>query len=193
MLWFFIGAFALIVSVGIKLIVSTLACHSLEKWLSHKSHAMTWGFVSAFCELGLAAFVFFFLLPDGSLWNVIVFGIGAGGCEAVILFGVVLYQKDNTSKQDVLVWHQRWTFVIERTGALLIHIGSRGLVWLGVHGTVYPLMLGMIIFASVDGVATYGVLDKWDWLEYQTWKRFYAFVIVSGVLDILLFIGTYYI
>ena len=81
----------------------------------------------------------------------------------------------------------------ERFGALLGHIGSRGLVWLSISGPFYPFVLAIIGFTAVDGVATYGVYKKWDWLKPKIWKRFYGFVTLVGVVEVNLFLGLYFL
>lgn len=192
--WFVLGGITWAVSVGIKIAFSGL----LELWalgahehFSKKLHALLQGLLSAFTELGAAALVFVYVLSEGGLLHAIAFGAGAGIVEALILLGMALFSKEE--KPTGLPWYQQWTFVIERFGALLGHIGSRGLVWLSVSGPFYPFMLAIIGFTAIDSVATYGVYKKWDWLEPKTWKRFYGFVILVGIIEIILFLGLYFL
>ncbi len=191
--WFLLGAVTWAVSVGIKIAFSGL----LELWIlgaykhvSKKLYALLQGLLSAFTELGATALVFIYILSEGGLLHVVAFGAGAGVVEALILLGVALFSKEKNEAK--LLWYQNWTFVIERFGALLGHIGSRGLVWLGISGPLYPLALAIIGFTAVDGVATYGVYKKWDWMEPKLWKRFYGFVMLVGILEVALFLGLYY-
>ncbi len=44
-------------------------------------------------------------------------------------------------------------------------------------------------FVIVDGLAVYGLVKKWEWLEWETWSRFYGAVTTISVLDLLLFIA----
>ena len=112
------------------------------------------------------------------------------------MLGCLAKQKQATNKSaSALPWYQEWTFVVERTGALLGHLGSRGLVWLAVHSPLnpaVPALLALISFSAVDGVATYGTLKKWDWLKPRTWKRFYGFATLVGTFEISLFLGLYF-
>lgn len=193
-LWFLLGAVTWAVSVGIKIAFSGL----LEFWIlgthghvSKKFLALLQGLLSAFTELGAVALVFIYILSEGGLFHVVAFGAGAGIIEALILLGMTLFSKEE--KPADLPWYQQWTFVIERFSALLGHIGSRGLVWLGISGPFYPFILAIIGFTAVDGVATYGVYKKWDWLEPKTWKRFYGFVTLVGITEIVLFLGLFFL
>lgn len=192
MWWFVLGGITWAVSVGIKIVLAGLFDLSYKERLSAKAYAAWQGLLSAVTELGAAALVFIYVLSTGSLASVVAFGAGAGVLEALILLGLAFVSKEKSEDKETLPWYQRWTFVIERFGALLGHIGSRGLVWLSVHGSIYPLVLAVIAFASIDGVATYGTFKKWDWLELKTWKRFYGFVIVVGMVEVMLFLGLYF-
>jgi hypothetical protein len=82
---------------------------------------------------------------------------------------------------------RRHTFLVERTAALIGHVGSRGLVWLSVHGPLWPGAAALLAFASVDGLAAYGVRREWDWLSPRVWWRFYPVVFGMGVLELLAF------
>lgn len=189
--WFVLGGITWAVSVGIKVIFSGLLdLHVLQakRDVSKKLHALLHGLLSAVTELGAAAFVFIRILPEGNPFYVIVFGIGAGLSEATVLLIIALFSKEKNNEKSI-PWYQKWTFVIERFGALLGHVGSRGLVWLSAHGFMYPFFIALVLFASVDSVATYGVFKKWDWLEPKRWKRFYGFVTLMGIMEIILFLG----
>ena len=199
--WFVLGALTWAVSVVVKLVLSGALHIATTKRLSPKWYAMVQGALSAVTELGAAALVFLYLLPEGSLSLVLAFGAGAGIVEALILFGVGLFEKTKAQETvadkstSALPWYQEWTFVVERFGALLGHVGSRGLVWFAVHSPLsaaLPAIFALISFSAVDGVATYGTLKKWNWLEPRIWKRFYSFATLVGALEVALFFGLYF-
>ncbi|MGH9363083.1 MAG: hypothetical protein ACRD2T_14325 [Thermoanaerobaculia bacterium] len=81
----------------------------------------------------------------------------------------------------------QWTFVVERGLALIGHTGSRGLIWLGTTGAPWCAAVALATFTLVDGVAAYGWLRKWDWLEIRTWRRSYGLCAAVGILELLLF------
>lgn len=189
--WFLLGAVTWAISVGVKIAVSGAFDVSFRDRISDTQYTAFQGLLSAVTELGAAAIVFAYMLSEGTLIHAVAFGAGAGILEAVILLVMALLSKEK--EERVLPWYQEWTFVIERFGALLGHIGSRGLVWLSIHGPAYPFIIAILGFATVDGVATYGVLKKWDWLQPKIWKQFYSFVTLAGVAEITLFLGLYYI
>ncbi|MBI5629844.1 MAG: hypothetical protein HY921_03045 [Elusimicrobia bacterium] len=64
----------------------------------------------------------------------------------------------------------------------LIAAAARGgFLWFAV-----PAGIG---FAVVNGLAVYGSIQKWEWLEWKTWSRFYGMVTIISVLELLLFIA----
>jgi hypothetical protein len=94
----------------------------------------------------------------------------------------VAVSRSTSAAPDTL--RARWTFVVERATALLGHAASRGLVWLAVRGRLPAVgAIACALFGTVDGVATYGVSKKWDWLEGRIWRRFYGFVLVVALVE----------
>lgn len=67
-------------------------------------------------------------------------------------------------------------------------MGSRGLIWLAVIQSPWFALPASIGFVIVDGLAVYGLVQKWEWLEWDTWSRFYGMVTTISVLELVLFI-----
>ena len=186
------------VSVGLKFPLSGLWEATVGKRLSHSIRAAVLGFLSAGCELGTAAVAFEWLLPPGTAWHAAAFGTGVGQLEMVALLVVAAWQatKARDTQADSagappsgdVPWHVRWTFIVERASSLLGHVGSRGLVWLSLHGEPWTFIVAMVTFALVDGVAAYGSMRHWDWLSVSIWKRFYGFIMAIGLVEVALFV-----
>jgi hypothetical protein len=141
------------------------------------------------CELGCAAVCFLWVLADGSAWNAASFGAGAGWIEVIaLLIPGLFWNKDKAPEQECDSWHVRWTFLIERTGAVLLHIGTRGLVWLAIRQSIWFAIPAFVGFAVVDGLAVYGTLKKWDWLEQKTWRWFFGILAGVSLLELSLFV-----
>jgi hypothetical protein len=197
LLWLGAGALVWGLSVEIKFLLADLWEIAAGERLPHAMRAAVHGLLSAACELGAAAAALKWVLPMGTAWHATAFGVGAGQVESCVLFSVGFWQAASTapaqtdvpgaSSSAVVPWHVRGTFVVERASALLGHVGSRGLVWLGLHAMPWTFALALATFALVDGVATHGSFRRWNWLAFPTWWRFYAFTLAVGLVELAVF------
>lgn len=71
---------------------------------------------------------------------------------------------------------------------MLGHVGSRGLIWLAIHGAPGLAAFAITGFAVVDGLAIYGTIQKWVGLEQRTWRWFYGIVTGVSLLEFSAFI-----
>jgi len=153
--------------------------------------AVALGFLSAACELGLAAASIAWLLPGGTVEHGVAFGAGAGGIEVLFLLaiamrpGKVISTPAAGAPEEVSpdTFRTRWTFIVERATALFGHAASRGLVWVSLRGQLIAGLIALVLFAAVDAVATYGTSAKWDWLEARTWRRFYGYASAVALIE----------
>lgn len=187
-LWFATGAIAWGISVALKILLAKLLHRGLGDATSLKVRGTAHGTLSAACELGCAAVCFLWLLADGNAWNAASFGAGAGWIEIVALLAAYILSDNNRTLAEELPWHVRWTFLVERAGAVLGHVGSRGLVWLAIQRSPWFAVPAVAGFAIVDGLAVYGTIRKWDWLEWRTWSWFYGVVMSVSLVELSLFI-----
>jgi hypothetical protein len=188
-LWFAAGAIVWAISVAAKIPLARFLHRGLGESATPEIRGAAHGVLSAACELGCAAACFVWFLTDGSAWTTAAFGAGAGWIEVVALLIPSLRSGDKGPESDELPWHVRWTFLIERTGAVIGHTGSRGLIWLAVIRNPWFALPAGMGFAIVDGLAVYGSIQKWKWLEWETWSRFYGAVTTISMLELLLFIA----
>lgn len=188
--WLGLGALAWLAAVAAKVVLSGLLHLALGTSRPRRAAALQ-GLLSAATELGAAAVCLLELLPRGSALHAAAFGAGAAGLELGWLLVAATVEAAEAARGDAAAapWHVRWTFVIERAAAALGHVGSRGLVWLALGGPAWPAAVATLSFAAVDGVATLGVLEQWDWLDPRRWRRFYGFVAAVGAGELLLFLS----
>ena len=188
-LWFAAGGIVWAISVAAKIPLAGFLHKGLGESATSEALGVAHGVLSAACELGCAAACFVWYLADGSVWTAAAFGAGAGWIEVVALLIPSLCSGAQGPESDELPWHVRWTFLVERTGAVIGHTGSRGLIWLAVIQNPWFALPAGIGFAIVDGLAVYGSVRKWEWFEWVIWSRFYGAVTTISVLELLLFIG----
>ena len=78
----------------------------------------------------------------------------------------------------------QWLKVLERIWATLLHVSSRALVYLAIRsGNPVPAAVAVCGFACVDGMAYYGLLQKWRFDQAQTLARVHTYV--GGVAMVL--------
>lgn len=177
-------------AVGVKLLTE----RPFKRWAANLpawGHAFLWGSWSAVTELGFAALAMGAFLGAGSLAQIISFGSGAGGIEILALLTMSLRSGPNATNEGAAVElpvHVVWSFVVERTGAFIGHVGSRGLIALALYDQMWAAPVAVASFALVDGLAIFGRLRGWDWMSLYVWMRFYALVVGLGLFELLLFL-----
>jgi uncharacterized membrane protein YhfC len=181
--WFGLGIFSWIVAVLAKnLVLFALDAAGVDSW-SISSQAALSGIVSAMTELGAAAW--FLRRATLALSDALAFGAAIGSFE--VLFVLLLGWLEGFSDPPASVTDQ-FAFVdafllLERLLALIGHTASRLLLYVGIHRRRPSIiLLAIVLFSIVDGVASYGVLADWDWNSPTVLVGFYSFVtIVTGV------------
>jgi len=193
------GFLAYIIGVtGVKLpVYHILVARFLHKRLSNFWLSVCQGFISAFSELG-AAFAFFMLIvPKLSLAQLVGFGAGAGAVEAIMLpfiknplRGTPLEEhaseliEKSESKLSI-----QWMSVPERVWASIIHIATRGLVYLAIiTANFIPALIAVCIFAAADGRAYYALLQGWRFDDLHVLGRFHAYLVALALLAAVSFI-----
>jgi hypothetical protein len=162
----------------------------LHPRLARRPLSAAQGFVSALSELGSAAWFMVVVVPDMTLAQLVGFGVAAAGVEAVVLpfmgnpfAGTPLEEHsrhifDRPTNRRAL----EWMGVLERALVFMPHVSSRGLIYVSIaSGSPYPAMIGIVLFAAIDGVGYFGHLSKWDFGEVHILTRFYAFLAIIGI------------
>ena len=175
------------------------------RWLnlifSHRDAYFSWalsqGLLSALLELGTAA-AYLQGLKNASLSSVFAFGLGAGSAEVIYVLGLGSFTK--ADPDALATWTQaaahslcvRYQVPIERTFALIGHVGSRGILYVGLHRS-FPaqglLLIGAVaLFALVDGVAYYGHLRGWNWSDPSLCAKSQGFFAFLSVVELAIFL-----
>ncbi|MDP1621887.1 MAG: hypothetical protein Q8M08_06070 [Bacteroidales bacterium] len=165
--------------------------------LSNKWLGITQGLVSAFSELGSALIFFHFVLTDLSLPQLIGFGLAAGAVESVILpfignpfTGTPLEKHTADMEQKMsLNLSMQWMGVLERLIAMVIHIASRGLIYVSmITFSLLPGIIAVVTFAAVDGRGYYALQEKWAFDNIKVLKKFYLFLAIIALLQSVSFL-----
>jgi hypothetical protein len=188
-------------AVGFKgLLYAGLVVPVLHKRLSPAWLATAQGFVSALSELGAAALFFLLVIPRLSLPELIGFGAAAGIVEALVIplmsiGGINVLSGTPVEKHAAEQWQDLGATplavmvfpLVERGLTMVLHTSSRALIYAAiVLGNVVPALLAVSLFASVDGVAYYALLNKWKFLSFVVAIKFYALVaIAAGLLSLM--------
>jgi len=138
------------------------------------------GIVSALCELGAAAL--FLRRRDLRGSDLIAFGVGIGAFE--VLFVMVLGWTTESGTSSVVWWVAGIEFFVERTLAMIGHVASRVLVHVALRlRNILPALITVFIFASVDGVASYGWAAGWNWEAARVLVPVLGFIAIMGGLE----------
>lgn len=153
--------------------------------LSAPALAGVQGIFSACSELGVAAAFFAYVIPRLSYWQVVGFGVGAGAVEAIMLpFIANPFKGTKLEEHSAEVFRAaadapgvQWLSVVERIWAMLLQVSTRGLVYLSVaNGSLFPVCVAVVGFATVDGSAYYWHLKQWRFDSVRVLARVHAFV-----------------
>lgn len=197
-----IGYGALSYALG-AVVFKGLLYYGLVVPVLHKRLTPAWlapaqGFVSALSELGAAALFFLLVIPRLSLPDLIGFGAAAGIIEAIILplmsiGGINLFSGTPVENHAAEQWQDLGATpftvmvfpIVERGLTMVLHTSSRALIYAAiVLGNVSPALLAVSLFACVDGLAYYALLNKWKFLSFTVAIKFYAVIaIAAGILS----------
>jgi hypothetical protein len=173
----------------------------LHPRLARRPLSAAQGLVSALSELGSAALFMVFVVPEMTLAQLIGLGVAAAAVEAVVLpFMGNPFEGTPLEDHAARVFEQasqnhalEWMGVLERALVFMPHVSSRGLIYVSIAtGSPYPAIIGIMLFAALDGVGYFGHLSKWEFGEVHTLNRFYAFLATIGVVQTVCFIWFYW-
>jgi hypothetical protein len=182
--WFLLGAGSWALAVALKVAadvaVQRTAKVELRDWLA----ATLSGVWSSVCELGLAAFAFWFW--GATFADAVVLALGAALAEFIILFPGALsanWGKKQPKTKEAAGWN---AFYAERGVAAANHLAARGLLWLGVGGSAGLAAAGSALglFALSEGIQAYGQAKEWDWLNRKILLSFLLFQLVVVGLQV---------
>jgi hypothetical protein len=191
------GGVAWALAQVIKVPAYLTASRLLRKRLRLLEWAAVRGLVSALSELALSAIYLAYFLPMWSGQNVIAFGVGVSSAEILFLLMIIIIHRlahrsqtkdDRPSMAPKGPLCIRYSFLIERFGALTLHVGSRCLVFISLwQHEAWVGIWALVSFTLVDSLAAYGKLRNWNWLDPHICRRFYGIVLSVGASDLVLF------
>jgi len=188
-------------SWGFGAILKLVLYHGVIRNLRHDSTSILGvsalnGLVSGVTELGLAL-AFFAFLPVLSLWDVVAFGVGIGTIEAHLvttssnpLKGTALEKSAVELEATVARQSGGRRFVYgyvlpftERRIAAVIHVGTRGLVYVAYHSTnSLPFVIALAAFLFADGIIGYRLIHQGRLSELRVLNMTYVALSVIAVL-----------
>ena len=202
-LWaFFIGGTSWTVALGAKMLVGFLPIMR-KLMLAGPVGAAIWGLISGTCELGVFGIAFVVTMLPLNPISGLACGLGAACFEIaylVVAGAIEDYRHPNPEKfkrwlagAKVSNWIAHMA-VIERIGASLLHILTRVLVVVSfLTLNPGPALIALAAFIVVDGLATFGVAEDWDWFNATICRRFYTSVYsVVSLCLLALAIVTYF-
>jgi hypothetical protein len=180
------GVLAWALGVAAKAIIHhVLVDRAVRRGTEHRVASIGLGLLSATAELGVAATFFVFVWHPPTFAQLVGFGAGAGMAEAVIVPFMTNPFRGSTLEAhatDVFAMAAndplfQWLKVLERIWATLLHVSSRGLVYLAI-ASANPVPAGIAVcgFAFVDGLAYYGLLENWRFDHRATLRRVHVCV-----------------
>lgn len=187
--WLLLGAGSWVLAVVLKVladvIVQRTATVALQDWVA----SLLSGIWSSVCEIGLAAFAFWYW--SATFADALVMALGAGAAEFLILLPAALSTKLDKKKTTKAQERANWNaFFAERTVAFASHLAARALAWLGIGGTGGLAALGSAfgLFATTEAIQAYGQAKEWDWLNNRTLWTFLFFQIALVLAEIALIV-----
>jgi len=187
------GSGTWVASQGVKGTLYAAASRFLRDRLPRAGWAAVRGGLSAICELGVSAVYFVLSLPTASVSTLVGFGVGASSAEVLFLSVVRILAQRQRARRGQATGASRHPylqhlFLVERAVTLLLHVGSRCLVYAAIFQLKpWAGVWAVVSFSLVDGFAAYGKLQHWNWLAPRVSTRFYGFVLAIAASDLALF------
>lgn len=187
--------------VGLKLVLYHLIVARLHSRLSPNRVAALNGLVSGVSEMS-AALVLLLYLKKLTLDGVLAFGLAAGSIEAMVvvsipnlLSGTPLQEGVNKLEELIarLPAPRRFLFegiipIIERFLGSIIHMTTRGLVYVAVASGIWPIaLLSLVPFVVLDGLVVYRMLMSAEEADLNGMSRAYRWMVILALGSLLLF------
>lgn len=182
--WLLIGGGAWFIAVALKITGDVLFQRNVTIDFHDWVTAVLSGLWASAVELGIASIAF--LIWHATVWGAVGYALGAAAVEFMLLLpvafsgGVGDEKKRRGSKEpaSVMTWRN---FAIERVLALIGHIASRVLVWIGIAGTggIAAFAAAFGLYTLAEGLAAYGEAKDWNW---QAPRVMWPFLIVQTLI-----------
>jgi hypothetical protein len=186
--WALLGAGSWALAVALKVTADVVVQRTTQVALKDWIASLLSGVWSSLCELGLAAFAFWYW--SATFADALVLATGAALAEFIVLLPAAIsanWNKKQSQKKEAAGWS---AFYSERAVAIANHLASRGLMWLGIAGPVGLAAAGSAVglFALTEGVQAYGQAKEWDFLNRRIFISVLLFQAVIVGAQIVLFV-----
>ena len=200
-------------SWGIGSIFKIFAHQLVVKKLSNKKTnnlnvSIANGFVSGISELGGAFLIILLVIAlkkfTFTFDSILAFGIGIGSLETLL----VVYKNTSallkgTSLEEssikfeeafkIMEMHNHFIIIyipiIERILATLIHISTRGLVFITVFSqNIFPTIIAIVVFIIADGFLGYNYLVNNKLITKKGLNKFYYYLFILTIISFTIFI-----
>jgi hypothetical protein len=179
--WFFLGIASWALALFAKFLLNIGLYVGGAAALPAAAQGTLGGFVSAGCELGMAAL--FLRRRVLSAANVLAFGAGIGSFEVLFVLGLGagVALVDGAAAGAMPAAAAWLFFLLERVLTLVGHVASRVLVYVALRARwLFPAVVAVLLFACVDGTAAYGAAAGLDWDSIAVRGRLTLFLAVVG-------------
>lgn len=186
--WLLIGAGTWVLAVVLKVLADFLVQRSMTSAFHDWAAAFLSGVWSSLCELGLAAFAFWFW--RATFADALVLALGAAAAEFLVLL-VGAAGANRPKKQAKATAAAEWSaFFAERAVAFASHLAARALLWLGVGGAAGFAATGSAfgLYALTEAIQAYGQAKEWDWLKPRVLWTYLFFQMAVVAFQIALLI-----
>ena len=146
------------------------------------------GFASALSELLPAALIF--TAAEGHTArpiDLLAFGAGAGCFENILLLCVASFEPPDAATLQQWTqgaresWWVRHTTVLERTIALLLHLGTFGLIGLSLQReSAHLALIALLVFTAVDGAGDLAESQRWILYAPRVFLPFFSFLAAAA-------------
>lgn len=194
-------------SWGFGCILKLVVYHGVIRKLRHDSTGIQGvsalnGLVSGVTELGLAL-AFFAFLPVLSLWNVVAFGVGIGTIEAFLVATSSNPLKGTTLEKSAVELEATvdrqsggrrivYGYILpctERLIAAVLHVGTRGLVYVAYQSVnPLPFLIALTAFFVADGIIGYRLIYQGRLSDLRVLNKTYIALSVIAVLTLVSFL-----
>jgi hypothetical protein len=179
--WLGLGVASWMLGVLVKQVLAVSGEAVGQERLCPVSQATINGLISALTELGAAAW---FLRRAQLRWaDILAFGVAIGAFEVFVVLWLVWLEWLDGPPAGSLPPIFELDLLVQRSIAMMGHVASRVLVYVGLRMRwLLPALIAVTLFSLVDGVADYSLVARWDWSDPKVITGYYLFAgIVSAV------------
>lgn len=187
------GVAAWIAGIGLKIAVAVPLAHIAAIERCKIAHAGASGILSAVAEMGAAVGFAWYFLPTAGTREIVAFAFAAATVETMVLMAEGFWSTSDSrhlaswSKNANYDFFVRHALFVERSVAILLHVGTRTLAVVGfVSGAYGWVALATLTFGALDGVADFGEEEEWQWYDRRVFYWYFGAIAAAGLSSLVL-------